>query len=107
MQQQIKGIPGSAGIAKGTAKIILSLGEIKNFRKGDILVTPATSPTWTPIIHTASAVVTNVGGALSHAAIVCREYGIPAVVGTTNATKIIKNNQQIQVDGSKGIITLF
>lgn len=85
--------------------MILALDEVIRFKPGDILVTVATSPAWTPLIHAAKAVVTDVGGALSHAAIVCREYGIPAVVGTKNATEIIQDGQQITVDGETGTVS--
>src|SRR3990167_7821104 len=97
----IKGITGSPGQSTGRAIIIKSLTQVKRFKPGDILVTEATNPSWTPLIHAASAVVTDLGGALSHAAIVCREYGIPAVVGTKNATKQIKNGNKIMVNGSE------
>ena len=102
--EEIKGIKGSAGKTIGIAKVILSLEEINKFEAGDILVTIATSPPWTPFIYTASAVVTDVGGSLSHAAIVCREYGIPAVVGTKIGTKKIKSGRKIEVDGTRGIV---
>ena len=88
----------------GRACVLTKLSEAKRFKPGDILVTVATSPSWTPLIHAASAVVTDVGGALSHAAIVCREYGKPAVVGTGDGTKRIKNGNQITVDGGKGVV---
>ena len=101
---QLKGIAGSPGQVQGTARVIRSLNEVNKFNPGDILVTEATNPSWTPIIHAASAVVTDLGGALSHAAIVCREYGIPAVVGTRKATKMIKNGDKIVVDGNEGVV---
>lgn len=84
--------------------MILSIDKISEFKRGDILVTKATSPIWTPLIHASSAVVTELGGALCHAAIVSREYGIPAVVGVKNVTKLIKSGQNISVDGTKGVI---
>jgi phosphoenolpyruvate synthase/pyruvate phosphate dikinase len=110
MKQQenvIKGIPASRGRVCGTAKVLTSLDQISKFKKGDILVTIATSPDWTPLIFTASAVVTDMGGSLCHAAIVSREYGIPAVTGTKNATRIIKDGQKIEVDGEKGLIAII
>lgn len=105
-QHIIKGIPVSAGVVTGIARVITSLDEIKRFTPGEILVTVATSPAWTPLIHAASAVVTDVGGALSHAAIVCREYGKPAVVGTRNGTKKIKDERSVTVDGEKGTVII-
>ena len=106
MKQQLKGISGSAGEVTGIAKVIITLAGVKKFKAGDILVTQATNPAWTPIIHAASAVVTDVGGSLCHAAIVCREYGIPAVVGTKDATKKIKSGDKITVNGAEGIVEL-
>lgn len=105
-QRIIKGIPGSAGVANGVARVITSLDEINRFKPGEILVTVATSPAWTPLIHAAEAVVTDVGGALSHAAIVCREYGKPAVVGTGTGTKKIKNGSSVTVNGGKGAVVI-
>ena len=103
---QIKGIAGSRGEKAGIAKVIKSLDGVNKFTAGDILVTEATNPSWTPIIHAASAVVTDLGGALCHAAIVCREYGIPAVVGTKTGTKRIKSGDKIIVNGTKGVVEL-
>lgn len=103
----IKGIPASKGVAKGTARVLFSLNELNKLQKGDILVTKATSPDWTPVINVVSAVITDLGGSLCHAAIVCREYGIPAVVGTSIATKVIKSGQEVEVDGGKGIIKVI
>ena len=105
--KQIKGLPGSAGNITGIARVILSLDEIDKLQSGDILVTQVTSPIWTPFIYTASAVVTDKGGILSHAAIICREYKIPAVVGTKLGTKKIKNGQKISVNGSKGTVKIL
>ena len=104
--KQIKGIAGSRGEKTGIARVIKSLKQVDEFIAGDILVTEATNPSWTPIIHAASAVVTDLGGSLSHAAIVCREYGTPAVVGTKIGTKKIKNGEKIIVDGTSGIVKL-
>lgn len=102
----LKGTPASQGTATGTARVITSLDNLDAFQPSDILVTIATSPSWTPLIHTASAIVTEFGGSLSHAAIVSREYGIPAVVGIKNATKKIKSGSTIKVDGTNGTVTL-
>jgi pyruvate,water dikinase len=104
MNKILIGFPASKGTAKGTAKIILSSSQFSKFNPGDILIAKQTSPAWTPLLGTAKAVVTEFGGALSHAAIVAREYGIPAVVGVKNATKQIENNQTIIVKGEKGEI---
>ena len=76
-------------------------------RDGDVLVCPITSPAWAPIFPKVTAVVTDIGGVMSHAAIVCREYGLPAVVGTGRATAEIRTGQTIRVDGSTGVVTLL
>ena len=100
----LKGIPASAGIAKGKARIILDPFDNSKMKKGDILVTEMTNPLFLPAIQKAKAIITDVGGLLCHAAIVSRELGIPCVVGTKRATKILKDNQKIKVDGEKGTI---
>jgi pyruvate,water dikinase len=75
-------------------------------RHGEILVCGSTSPAWAPIFSKVKATVTDVGGVMSHAAIVCREYGLPAVVGTGRATSQIHTGQTIRVDGTAGVVTL-
>lgn len=102
----IKGVPASSGKVRGKAKVILSPKDFSNFKAGEILVARSTNPEWTPLLAVAKAVVTDTGGALCHAAIVSREYGIPAVVGTQNATEILKDGQEIEVDGSEGLIRI-
>jgi pyruvate,water dikinase len=76
-------------------------------KTGDVLVTALTTPAWTPLFARASAVVTDIGGPLSHGSIVAREYGIPAVLGTGEATERIQNGQVITVDGATGLVTLI
>src|SRR3989344_1936584 len=89
-------------IASGKAMIITSAKEIKKFKKGAVLVTEMTDPDWEPIMKNASAIITEMGGRTSHAAIVSRELGLPAIVGTNNAMDKIKNNQPVTVDCSSG-----
>jgi pyruvate,water dikinase len=91
---------------RGRARVIRSLAEAQTLQKGDILVTETTSPAWTPLFATVAAVVTDTGGVLSHCAIVTREYGIPAVVGTGTATALIKDGQLLEVDGSAGSVRI-
>ena len=79
---------------------------VSQLLEGEILVAPTTSPSWAPAFAKIGACVTDVGGDLSHAAIVCREYGMPAVVGTGHATKVIKTGMMLRVDGSTGAITI-
>lgn len=103
----IRGIPASQGNAQGKVKIILSSGDFSKFEAGDILVTRSTNPEWTPLLAVAKAVVTDTGGALCHAAIVSREYSIPAVVGTQSATEILKDGQTVEVSGSEGLVRIL
>jgi phosphohistidine swiveling domain-containing protein len=102
--KKVKGLPGSAGVARGTARVIHSLAEAGQLQPGDVLVTAFTEPPWTPLFATASAVVTDSGGVLSHSAVVAREYRIPAVVGTGNATSTFEDGQLIEVDGNNGTV---
>lgn len=100
----LEGMPASPGIASGTVKIISAASEISKIKQGDILVTQMTNPDFVPAMRRASAIVTDRGGATSHAAIVSRELGIPAVVGTDMATKMLKNGEVITVNGFQGKI---
>ncbi len=95
------------GIAEGPARVVRSVDEIADVRDGEILVCGTTSPAWAPIFSKIRATVTDVGGVMSHAAIVSREYGMPAVVGTGRATSRIKTGQMIRVDGATGTVTLL
>ena len=100
----VRGLAGSAGVARGTAKVIHSLAEAGKLQPGDVLVAKSTVPPWTPLFATASAVVTDTGGVLSHSAVVAREYRIPAVVGTGNASTTFRDGQLLEVDGSAGTV---
>jgi pyruvate,water dikinase len=104
---RLTGAAASPGVVEGPARIVIDVDEIADVRDGDVLVCPITSPAWAPIFPKIRAVVTDIGGVMSHAAIVCREYGLPAVVGTGRATAEIKTGQQIQVDGSTGVVTIL
>jgi len=101
---KVKGLAGSAGVARGTARVIHSLAEAGKLQPGDVLVAIATEPPWTPLFATASAIVTDAGGVLSHSAVVAREYRIPAVVGTGHATSAFHDGQLLEVDGNTGIV---
>ena len=105
-EEIVKGVSVGSKIAVGNAHIILSPKQIGDFKPGEVLVTDITDPDWEPIMKIASAIVTDKGGRTSHAAIVSRELGIPAVVGTTTATKHIKNGEMVTVDtsGSEGFV---
>jgi rifampicin phosphotransferase len=100
------GAPGSPGRARGTARIIAGLGDFPRFQSGDVLVAHTTTPIWTPLFSMASAAVTEVGGPMSHAAIVARKFGIPLVNGALDATQVIVDGMPIVVDGSAGIVEL-
>ncbi|CVK19428.1 phosphoenolpyruvate synthase [Sporomusa sphaeroides] len=97
------GSPVSAGVAEGIARVILRPEEAV-LKAGEILVAPHTDPGWTPLFQSAIAIVTEVGGLMTHGAVVAREYGIPAVVGVDEATTLIKNGERIRVDGTQGLI---
>lgn len=105
--ETISGTSGSQGVAEGRVKIILGSDEFANLKPGDILVCPFTDPAWTPLFMLAGAVVADTGGPLSHAAIVAREYGIPAVLGTLNATSLLYDGDIVEVDGNNGVVRII
>jgi pyruvate, water dikinase len=104
---EIKGFAASSGVAEGPARVVKSVDEIGRLHQGDILVCQVTNPTWAPIFQKIAAAVSDIGGSMSHAAIVAREFGLPAVVGTGTATQKIKDGQRIRVDGGRGIVTIL
>ncbi len=104
---EIRGFAASSGVAEGTARVVRSVEEISRLKPGDILVCQITNPTWAPIFQKIAGAVSDIGGSMSHAAIVAREYGLPAVVGTGSATSRIKDGQRIRVDGGRGIVTIL
>jgi pyruvate,water dikinase len=99
---QWQGVAGSPQVASGVARVIRGPHEFHSLRRGEILVAPSTDPAWTPLFALAGAVVTEVGGILSHGAIVAREYGIPAVMGVRGITQAVATGQTITVDGNRG-----
>jgi pyruvate,water dikinase len=103
----LKGFAASPGVAEGPARVIFSADQIGEVQAGEILVAPLTAPSWAPIFGKIGATVTDVGGMMAHAAIVCREYGLPAVTGTAFGTKTIKTGQRIRVDGNQGTVTIL
>ena len=101
----VRGLPASPGIGVGTAKVLSDpKKDADKFKEGDVLVTKMTDPDWVPLMRKASAIVTDEGGMTSHAAIVSRELGVPAVVGTKEATKKIKSGMTVTVDGYTGVV---
>ncbi len=100
----LKGLGSSPGVGMGKVKIVRTAKEIKNMDRGDVLVTEMTTPDFVPGMKKASAIITDTGGMTSHAAIVSRELGVPCIVGTGNATLILKDGMEVSVDGSHGIV---
>lgn len=100
------GLPVSSGVIEGRARVILSM-EDANLEDGDILVTTFTDPSWTPLFVSIKGLVTEVGGLMTHGAVIAREYGLPAVVGVENATKLIKDGQRIRVHGTEGYVEIL
>lgn len=104
---ELKGFAACSGVVEGTARVIKSASEIHRIQQGDILVCQVTNPTWSPLFQKISAAVSDIGGSMSHMAIVAREYGLPAVVGTGSATVKIKDGARIRVDGGKGTVSIL
>jgi pyruvate,water dikinase len=104
---EIHGYAASRGVVEGVARVLRSVNDIGQIREGEILVCPVTAPSWAPVFGKIKAAVSDIGGTMSHAAIVAREYGMPAVVGTGHATKRIQTGQHVRVDGDRGIVTIL
>ncbi|GAB4263866.1 MAG: PEP-utilizing enzyme [Deferrisomatales bacterium] len=105
--KELTGFAGSPGVVEGTVRVCKTVSDISTLQDGDILVCPTTSPSWAPAFTKIQAAVTDVGGIMCHAAIVCREYGLPAVVGTGTATQVFRSGQKVRVDGNAGTISLM
>ena len=103
---KVTGFAGAAGVVTGSARVIADVSHIGDIMPGEILVTRATNVGWTVAFHKVSAIVTDIGAPLSHAAIVAREFGIPAVVGCRNATTVLKTGDVVTVDGAKGTVSV-
>jgi pyruvate,water dikinase len=102
----LTGLPVSAGTVEGRARVILDMAEA-DLEAGDILVTAYTDPSWTPVFVAIKGLVTEVGGLMTHGAVIAREYGLPAVVGVEHATRLIRDGQQIRVHGTDGYIEIL
>lgn len=102
----IAGLPVSSGVVEGRARVILNM-EDADLEDGDILVTSFTDPSWTPLFVSIKGLVAEVGGLMTHGAVIAREYGLPAVVGVENATKLIKDGQRIRVHGTEGFVEIL
>jgi pyruvate,water dikinase len=103
----LQGTGASAGIARGPARITLSQDDFGRIQPGDVIVCPSSNPSWVPVFTIAGGLVTNTGGVLSHAAVVAREFGLPAVVGTGNATTKIRDGRLVEIDGTTGTVRLL
>ncbi len=103
----LTGMTASPGVVEGKARLVFGPEDLGDLEQGEILVAPITAPSWAPAFPKIQACVTDIGGMMSHAAIVCREYGIPAVTGTGFGTKKIETGMMIRVDGSAGTVTIL
>jgi pyruvate,water dikinase len=93
-------------VVEGPARVVRDVNEIGTVQPGEVLVCPVTAPSWGPVFPKIAAAVSDIGGMMSHAAIIAREYGMPAVVGTGHATKLIKTGDRVRVDGDSGVVTI-
>jgi pyruvate,water dikinase len=106
-RNEIHGYAASSGVVEGVARVVRDSGDFGLIQQGDILVCPISHPSWGPLFSKIQAAVSDIGGTMSHMAIVAREYGMPAVVGTGQATQRIQSGQRIRVDGERGVVTLI
>ena len=104
---EVKGCAAAPGIAEGVARVVRSADQLADLQSGEILICPVTTPSWAPVFGRIGAAVSDSGGIMSHAAIVAREYGLPAVVGTANGTERIRTGQRVRVDGNTGVVIVL
>jgi pyruvate,water dikinase len=104
---ELSGMAASPGTAEGVARVVSGPQDLDSLQPGEVLVARITAPSWGPVFGRIAATVTDIGGMMSHAAIVCREYGLPAVTGTGSATAAIRTGQRVRVDGSNGTVTIL
>ncbi len=104
---EVRGFAASPGVVEGVARVLMGVNDIGEIEAGEILVCPVTAPSWGPVFGKIKAAVSDIGGMMSHAAIVAREYGMPAVVGTGTATQRIRTGDRLRVDGDQGIVTIL
>ena len=103
----LKGTGSSAGVYRGPARVVLTSAEFDRIQRGDVIVCPSSNPSWVPVFTIAGGLVTNTGGVLSHAAVVAREFGLPAVTGVSGATTTIRDGQIVEIDGTAGTVRLL
>jgi phosphohistidine swiveling domain-containing protein len=104
---EVRGLAASPGVVEGSARYVRSLAEFDQVKDGEILVCRMTNPAWVVLFTKISGLVTEAGGAVSHPAVVAREFGIPAVVGTTNAGERIKTGDRVRVNGTVGVVEIL
>jgi len=104
---QVTGLAASPGVVEGVARVVMTIDEFDDVKPGDIMVCQMTNPAWTPLFAVISGIVTDAGGVVSHPAVMAREFGIPAVIGTSVATLKIKTGDRIRVDGTKGLVEIL
>ncbi|MDR6620363.1 PEP-utilizing enzyme [Sinomonas atrocyanea] len=103
----LRGMAASPGVVEGPARVVTDADQLSEVQQGEILVATVTAPSWGPIFGKIAATVTDIGGMMSHAAIVCREYGLPAVTGTGSGSTTIRTGQMLRVDGTKGTVEIL
>jgi pyruvate,water dikinase len=104
---KLVGTGASPGIVRGRARVALGPEDFGRIQPGDIIVCPSSNPSWVPVFAIAGGLVTNTGGVICHAAVVAREFGLPAVVGVTDATELVADGRQVEIDGGRGIVHLL
>jgi pyruvate,water dikinase len=106
-ERQVAGIAGSPGVVEGTARVVRTVADFDEVAEGDVLVCQMTNPAWVVLFTKISGLVTDTGGTTSHPAVLAREFGIPAVVGTSEATRRIATGDRVRVDGTKGVVEIL
>jgi pyruvate, water dikinase len=103
----LHGVAASPGVVRGTARLVNTPDELHQVQTGDVLICRITAPSWAPVFSRISAAVSDIGGIMAHTAIISREYGLPAVVGTGFATQRIQSGQLVEVDGDNGVVRVL
>jgi pyruvate,water dikinase len=104
---EVRGTGASAGVARGPARVVLDQATFGEVQPGDIIICTSSNPSWVPLFAIAGGLVTDTGGVLSHAGVVAREFGLPAVVGTRDGTTRIADGRLVELDGSTGLVRLL
>ena len=101
------GRPASSGVVEGVVRVASTVSEAQALQAGEVLVAPVTDVGWTPYFTLIAALVTDIGSSVSHGAVVAREYGLPCVVNTQGATRVLRTGDRVRVDGDRGTVTLL